>query len=101
VPAASVIRQAEEQEMGIILMHPLTSGVFQRLMAETWAAVPAAIEIDVLDVRRLLLNHVLSDPYVDVALVGMREPRFVARCQALAPEISDMVGMLFSRVQST
>jgi hypothetical protein len=24
-------------------------------------------------VSRLLLNYVLSDPYVDVALVGMRE----------------------------
>ena len=61
-----VIRQAEEQGMGIILMRPLTSGVFQRLMAEAFP------EIDVLDVGRLLLNYVLSDPYVDVALVGMR-----------------------------
>ena len=26
---------------------------------------------------RLLLKTVLSDPYVDVALVGVREPRFV------------------------
>ena len=26
-------------------------------------------------VGRLLLNYVLSDPYVDVALIGMREPR--------------------------
>jgi hypothetical protein len=57
--------------MGTVLMHPLTSGVFQRLMAEVFP------EIDVLDVDRLLLNYVLSDPYVDVALVGMREPRFV------------------------
>ena len=57
--------------MGVILMRPLTSGVFQRLMAEAFP------EIDVLDVGRLLLNYVLSDPYVDVALVGMREPRFV------------------------
>jgi hypothetical protein len=24
-----------------------------------------------------LLNYVLSDPYVDVPLVGVREPRFV------------------------
>jgi predicted aldo/keto reductase-like oxidoreductase len=71
--------------MGVILMRPLTSGVFQRLMAEAWAAGPAAIEIDVLDVGRLLLNYVLSDPYVDVALVGMREPRFVE----LNNEISD------------
>jgi hypothetical protein len=32
--------------MGIILVRPLTSGVFQRLMAEGWAVVLAAIEID-------------------------------------------------------
>ena len=63
-----VIRQAEEQGMGVILMRPLTSGVFQRLMTEAFP------EIDVLDVGRLLLNYVLSDPYVDVALVGVREP---------------------------
>jgi predicted aldo/keto reductase-like oxidoreductase len=76
-----VIRQAKEQEMDVILMRPLTSGVFQRLMAEAFP------EIDVLDVGRLLLNYVLSDPYVDVALVGMREPRFVE----LNNEISDDV----------
>jgi aryl-alcohol dehydrogenase-like predicted oxidoreductase len=76
-----VIRQADALGMGIILMRPLTSGVFQRLMAEAFP------EIDVLDVGRLLLNYVLSDPYVDVALVGMREPRFVE----LNNEISDDV----------
>ena len=35
-----IIRQAEEQEMQVILMRPLTSGVFQRLMA--WATAPVA-----------------------------------------------------------
>jgi hypothetical protein len=34
-----------------------------------------------------LLKIVLSDPYVDVALVGVREPRFVE----LNNEISDVV----------
>jgi hypothetical protein len=72
--------------MGIILMRPLTSGVFQRLMADAFP------EIDTLKVGRLLLNYVLSDPYVDVALVGVRgtrprEPRFVE----LNNEISDDV----------
>jgi predicted aldo/keto reductase-like oxidoreductase len=72
-----VIRQAKEQNMGVILMRPLTSGVFQRLMAEAFP------EIDVLDVGRLLLNYVLSDPYVDVALVGMRPaPARYAVCGA-------------------
>ena len=41
-----------------------------------------------MDVGRLLLNYVLSDPYVDVALIGRREPRFVE----LNNEISDDVG---------
>ena len=67
--------------MGIVLMRPMASGVFQRLMAEAFP------QIDVLDVGKLLLNYVLSDPYVDVALIGMREPRFVV----LNNEVSDDV----------
>jgi aryl-alcohol dehydrogenase-like predicted oxidoreductase len=76
-----IIRQANAQGMGIVLMRPMTSGVFQRLMAQAFP------QIDVLDVGKLLLNYVLSDPYVDVALIGMREPRFVD----LNNEISDDV----------
>jgi hypothetical protein len=41
VAAATVIRQAEEQGMGIILMGPLASGVFQRLMAEAFPDIDA------------------------------------------------------------
>ena len=59
---------------GVLLMRPLTSGVFQRLMADVFP------EIDTLKIGWLLLNYVLSDPYVDVALVKghascPREPR--------------------------
>jgi hypothetical protein len=50
-------------------MHHMTSGVFQRLMADAFP------EIDVLDLSHLLSNYVLSDPYVDVALVRGRAPR--------------------------
>jgi predicted aldo/keto reductase-like oxidoreductase len=39
--AASVIRQAEEEGMGVIVMRPLTSGVFQRLMAEAFPEIDA------------------------------------------------------------
>jgi hypothetical protein len=68
----------------------------QRSMAEAWTAGPATrfsaprstlSQETALDVGRLLLKTVLSDPYVDVALVGMREPRFVE----LNNEISDDV----------
>jgi hypothetical protein len=52
--------------------------------------VEAFPEIGVLNAGRLLLNYVLSDPYVDVALVGghgmcLSKPRFVE----LNNEISD------------
>jgi aryl-alcohol dehydrogenase-like predicted oxidoreductase len=82
-----VIRQAEVQGMGIILMRPLTSGVFQRLMAEAFP------EIDVLDVGRLLLNYVLSDPYVDVALVGMREPSFVELNNDISDDVASRIDL--------
>jgi predicted aldo/keto reductase-like oxidoreductase len=39
--STGVIRQAKEQEMGVILMRPLTSGVFQRLMAEAFPEIDA------------------------------------------------------------
>jgi predicted aldo/keto reductase-like oxidoreductase len=85
-----VIRQAEEHEMGIILMRPLTSGVFQRLMA--WAAETAALpEIDVLDVGRLLLNYVLSDPYVDVVSAGAHEPRFVKLNNGTSDDVASRI----------
>ena len=82
--ATGIIRQADDQGMGIILMRPLTSGVFQRLMAEAWAAGSAATRsgaprstpsLATVGVGRLLLNYVLSDPHVDVALVRGRVPR--------------------------
>jgi hypothetical protein len=89
-------------------MRPMTSSVYQRLMAEAWAAGPppprsTPTRESARDMGRLLLNYVLSDPYVDVALVGghvpcLSEPRFVPTCQALAPEISDDVA---SRIDLT
>lgn len=52
-----IIRQADSHALRIVLIRPMTSGIFQRLMAD------AFLQIDVLDVGRLLLNYVLSDPY--------------------------------------
>jgi predicted aldo/keto reductase-like oxidoreductase len=83
-----VIRDALARGMGVILMCPLTSGVFQRLMA---VAFP---EIDVLDVGRLLLNYVLSDPYLDVALVGLREPRFVELNNEISDDVASRIDLV-------
>jgi aryl-alcohol dehydrogenase-like predicted oxidoreductase len=83
-----IIRQADAQGMGIVLMRPLTSGVFQRLMAQAFS------QIDVLDVGKLLLNYVLSDPYVDVALVGMREPRFVDLNNEISDDVASRIDLV-------
>jgi len=73
--------------MGIVLMRPMTSGVFQRLMRQTFP------QIDTFGVGRLLLNHVLSDPYVDVALVGVREPRFVEISNATSDYLASRIDL--------
>ena len=73
--------------MGIVLSRPLTSGVFQRLMTQTFP------QIDTLEVGRMLLNYVLSDPYVDVALVGMRDPRLVERNNAISDDVASRIDL--------
>ena len=50
-------------------------------------------QIDVLDVGRLLLNYVLSDPYVDVALVGMRELRFVEPNNEISDDVASRIDL--------
>ena len=37
---------------------------------------------------RLLLNYVLSDSYVDVALVGMHEPRYVDLNSVMSDDVA-------------
>ena len=76
------MRQADAQGMGVVLMRPMTSGVFQRLMARAFP------QIDPLEVGRLLLNYVLSDPYVDVALTGVRDPHLVEANNALSDDVA-------------
>jgi aryl-alcohol dehydrogenase-like predicted oxidoreductase len=83
-----VMRQADAQDMGIILMRSMTSGVFQRLMAQAFP------QLDPLEVGRLLLTYVLSDPYVDVALVGMRDPRYVEINNAISDDIASRLDLV-------
>ena len=85
---AGIMRQADAHDMGIVLMRPMTSGVFQKLMARTFP------QLDVLEVGRLLLNYVLSDPHVDVALVGMRDPRLVEINNAISDDITSRIDLV-------
>jgi hypothetical protein len=64
--------------MGIVIMRPMTSGIFQRLMNR---AFPQLSEPDL---GAYLLNYVLSNPFVDVAIIGMRRTDEVDRNNAIS-----------------
>ena len=41
----------------------------------------------------LLFCHMLSDPYVDVALVGVREPRFVELNNVISDDVASRIDL--------
>jgi aryl-alcohol dehydrogenase-like predicted oxidoreductase len=77
-----VMREAEDQNMGIVTMRPLSSGIFQRLMASAFPQLADA------DLSAFLLNYVLSNPFVDVAIIGMRRAAEVEQNNALSDNTS-------------
>jgi predicted aldo/keto reductase-like oxidoreductase len=62
--------EAEAQRMGIVTMRTVTSGLLQRWIQ--WANPE-----NTFDYTPALLQFVLSNPLVDVALVGMRDAAIV------------------------
>lgn len=78
---AGVMREAEARGMGIVTMRTLTSGIFQRLMRQVFPDAMAPAELD-----RLCLRYVLSNPLVDVAIVGMRRAAEVEMNAALSDD---------------
>jgi len=77
-----IIRQADAQGIGVVVMRPLTGGVFMRLMASAFPEIaPDAL-------GTLLLNYVLSDPYIDTALVGTRSPARLASNNAISDDVA-------------
>ena len=73
-----IIRQADAMGMGVILMRPLTSGVFQRLMAAHFPQISTA------EVGRLLLD------YVPVGSLHRRGPGGHARSRAGGDQCGDL-----------
>jgi len=76
--AHHALNEARERDMGVSVMRPLTSGIFQRLagyIAPRWKKAH--------DLYETALKFVLSDSRVHVANVGMRWPEEVSRNVAL------------------
>ena len=76
--AHHALNEARDMDMGVSVMRPVTSGIFQRLagyIAPRWHEVH--------DLYEVALKFVLSDSRVHVANVGMRWPEEVAKNVAL------------------
>lgn len=76
--AEHALDEARRMDMGVTVMRPMTSGIFQRLagyLAPGWQEQH--------DLYEVALKYVLSDSRVHVAHVGMRWPEEVARNAAL------------------
>lgn len=72
--ALHVLNEAQQSDLGVAVMRPMTSGILQRLasyLAPEWQAAH--------DLYDTALKFVLSDSRVHVANVGMRWPEEVSR----------------------
>ncbi|HET7769195.1 MAG TPA: aldo/keto reductase [Chloroflexota bacterium] len=76
---AGPIVEARERQMGVVTMRSLTSGVFQKLVSQ---ALPTATE----QAHEIALKYVLSNPYVDCPLTGMRTAAEVEQNVAIASD---------------
>jgi hypothetical protein len=85
---AGVLYEAEAQGMGIVTMRPLTSGILQHWLRHLDPALESQV-----DWARHLLGFVLSNPMVDVALVGMRSAARVDQNIAVAEDLSARIDL--------
>jgi len=78
-----VMIDAQARSLGVVTMRPLTSGTFQKLMRAAFPGLRADREV-----HRLLLSYVLSNPNVDVAIVGMRRAVEVEENVAICDDLT-------------
>jgi aryl-alcohol dehydrogenase-like predicted oxidoreductase len=88
VNSAGIIRDAEARGMGIVTMRTLTSGTFQKLMRSAFPTEMAGADLD-----RFCLNYVLSNPLIDVALVGMRRVEEVESNNRLSDDVESRLDL--------
>jgi aryl-alcohol dehydrogenase-like predicted oxidoreductase len=83
-----VIYQAKALHMGIVVMRPLTSGIFQRWIRGVFPDVDRHV-----DLPKALLSFVLSNPLADVAVIGMRSAERVEANCAAAEDLSGRIDL--------
>jgi len=85
-PAGSLL-EAAERGMGVITMRALTAGLLQK-----W--VQTVNPANTFDYTPALLQYVLSNPLVHVALVGMRTPEEVEKNVAIVNDRSGRIDLV-------
>lgn len=85
-PAGSLL-EAAEREMGVITMRALTSGLVQK-----W--IQTVNPANTFDYTPALLQYVLSNPFVHMALVGMRTPEEVEKNVAIVNDLSGRIDLV-------
>jgi len=85
-PAGSLL-EAAAQGLGVITMRALTAGLLQK-----W--VQAVNPANTFDYSPALLQYVLSNPLVNVALVGMRTPKEVEKNVAIVNDTSGRIDIV-------
>lgn len=80
------ILEAAERGMGVLTMRTATSGAFQR-----W--IQAVNPANTFDYTPALIQYVLSNRYVDVALVGMRDADVVRQNLAIVDDVAGRVDL--------
>jgi len=85
---SGLMYEAEAQGMGVVIMRPLSGGMFTRWL--DWVSPAAAKQAEW---NRLLLSFVLSNPLTDVALVGMRSPQRVESNCRISGDASERIDL--------
>jgi len=80
------ILEAKEAGMGVVTMRSMTSGTFQK-----W--IQMVNPDNAFDYSSALLQFVLSNQYVDVALVGMRDVHIVEQNVAIADDLDGRISL--------
>lgn len=92
ITGGGLLREADDRGTGTVTMRTTTSGIFQE-----W--IERVNPDNEFDYRPALVQFVLSNPLVDVALVGMRSPAVVERNAAVVDDTDGRLDLdsLFDR----
>jgi predicted aldo/keto reductase-like oxidoreductase len=88
---AGPMLDAKAREMGIAIMRPFTGGTFSRWLDQVYPGIKE--QIDVSQLMSGLLSFVLSNPMVDVAIVGMRSMQRVEQNCAIVDDLDNRINL--------